>query len=184
MKILIIIFFIFFYSNAFAIEITKDNPKTLINTKGANYTIYGLKLGMTHEQAWDKLKNISFLKGKEDEFNPSRIYVYKNDKTVLYLIWESSEKTMSSITVFQDFKENLSENFKKLLTLESIDDDSLFKQEFLGYANSSKVTLELKSIGIDYLSTSFFYDWGDVSKHEDDGKVYTSFMIGSFNYID
>jgi len=145
-----------------AIELTRDNPRTLISTKSIDYTIHGLRLGITHSQAWDILAKTNSLMGLKDVFNPSRIYVYgrmpdgSKGEAVLYLIWEAGEKTMSQITVFQRFRDSLSKNFRRLLTFEAVDDQSPFKREFIGYANRSKTTLDVPTIGLKHIT--YFYD--------------------------
>jgi hypothetical protein len=148
--------------SAGAIELTQDNPRTIISTKSKDYTIQGLRLGITHNEAWGLLAKISSLIGFHDPLNPARIYVYdrrpdgRKGEAVLYLIWEPGEETMSQITVFQGFRGSLSQNFRRLLTFEAVDDQSPFKKEFIGYANRSKITLDLPEIGLKHVT--YFYD--------------------------
>ncbi len=165
-KIITYLLFVFvasaYCARADALELTKDNPKTLVSTRSPDYTIHGLRLGITHSQAWEILGKTSSLMGFKDDRNPSRIYVYnrKSDgskgEAALYLIWEPSEETMSRIAVFQGFRASLSPNVRRLLTFEAIDNQSPFKREFLGYPNRSKVTLDLPSIGSKDIT--YFYD--------------------------
>ena len=162
--------------SASIIELTKDNPKTLISTKSKDYTIHGLRLGITHSQAWEILGKKSSLMGFKDNYNPSRIYVYSRrpdgskGEGILYLIWEPDEKTMSQITVFQGFRDALSPNFRRLLTFEAVDNQSPFKREFIGYANRSNTTLDVPSIGLKHIT--YFYDEIGLEvthKHSSDG---------------
>ncbi len=145
-----------------AFELTKDNPKTLIGTNSSEYTINGIKLGMTHNQARYQLqKNISLI-GVKDKNNPSRIYVYstnKNgnkDKAVFYLIWKPKAKELKKIVIYQDYRSSLSKMFRHLLTFEAIDNNSKFKRKFIGYANKSRITLDIPSIDLKH--TTYFYD--------------------------
>ena len=107
-------------------------------------------------------KKTSSLIGIKDERNPTRIYVHSRNprgakgKAVLYLIWELTEARMSSITVFQDFRTSLSQNFRRLLTFEAVDNNSEFKREFIGCANRFKTTLDVPLIGLKAIS--YFYD--------------------------
>ena len=63
------------FGQAGGIELTKDNPSTLISTNSAGYTIFGFKLGMSRPEAQKVLAQHKTLVGQQDAFNPSRIYV-------------------------------------------------------------------------------------------------------------
>ena len=147
---------------AAAIDLSNDNPNTLIGTKSNDYSIYGFRLGLTHDQVWQMLAKTHSLIGEKDRFNPSRIYVYSRNSdgskgnALLYLIWEPGEREMSRITVFQDCHSSLSQSFRRLLTFEAVDNNSEFKRKFIGYANRSKITLDVRSIGLKH--TTYFYD--------------------------
>jgi hypothetical protein len=147
---------------AVAFELTKDNPETLIGTNSSGYSISGFKLGITHDEAWQILEKNNSLIGVKDQYNPSRVYVYtKNQdgskgKSVLYLIWEPETAKMKSITVFQDYRSYLSRNFCRLLSFEAVDNNSEFKGRFVGYANRSKITLDVPSTDLKH--TTYFYD--------------------------
>lgn len=78
---------------------------------------------------------------------------------------------MNRITVFQDFRSSLSQNFRRLLTFEAVDNNSTFKQNFIGYANRSKITLDVPSIDLKH--TTYFYDEIGLEvthKHSSDGE--------------
>ncbi len=145
-----------------AIDLGKDDPNTIIGTKSVNWRILGFRLGLTHDKAWQLLAKATSLMGEKDVFNPSRIYVFsrKSDGSkgvgLLYLIWEPGERKMGAITVFQDCRNSLSSSFRRLLTFEAVDDNSEFKREFMGYANRSKVTLDVPSIGLKHVT--YYYD--------------------------
>ena len=154
---------IIFSSQVVAFEFTKENPKTLIGTNSKEHSIFDIKLGMSHEQAWQIInKNSHILIGIKDASNPSRIYIYEKKgngnqgKAILYLIWKPKINKMQSITVFQDCRSYLSRNFRRLLTFEAVDNSSSFKKNFLGYANKSKITLDIPLI--DSKHTTYFYD--------------------------
>jgi len=160
-----------------SIDLGQDNPTTIVDTKSTNYRICGFQIGLTHEQTWMVLSNNKGLLGEKDVENPSRIYVYSRNvdgskgHPLLYLIWEPSEREMSQITVFQDFRSHLSQSFRRLLTFEAVDDKSDFKRKFLGYANRSKIKLDVPSIDLKH--TTYFYD--DIGlqvthKHSSDGE--------------
>ncbi len=61
---------------------------------------------------------------------------------------------MREITVFQDCRSFLSQSFRRLLTFEAVDDSSEFKRKFIGYANNSKITLDVP----DRKHATYFYD--------------------------
>ena len=65
----------FTFGQGRGIELTKDNPATLIATNSASYTIFGFKLGMSRPEARKVLATNKLLVGQQDAFNPARIYV-------------------------------------------------------------------------------------------------------------
>ena len=165
-----------FSGQAVAYELTKDSPETLIGSKSSDYSISGIRLGITHDQAWKILGKSNSLIGVKDQDNPSRIYVYSKNQdgskgnSALYLAWEPGTAKMKSITVFQDYYSNLSRNFRRLLTFEAVDNNSVFKRRFIGYANRSKITLDIPLI--DMKHTTYFYDEIGLQiayKHSSDG---------------
>jgi len=150
------------FGQGHGIELTKDNPATLISTNSAAYTIFGFRLGMSRPEAQRILARQKLLVGERDEFNSSRIYVYdrgpqgNKGKAVLYLIWEPGGIRLSEITIFNDCRKYLTPNFARLLTPEGLSDSSAFKKTFIGNADRSDVTLEVKSI--DLKNTTYYYD--------------------------
>lgn len=167
---------LFLPSQVVAFELTKDNPESLIGTNSSEYTIAGIMLGITHDHAWRLLENNNSLVGIKDKGNPERIYVYSRNKdgtkgkAVLYLIWEPGMKKMERITIFQDYRSNLSQNFRRLLTFEAVDNNSEFKKRFIGYANKSKITLDIPSIDLKH--TTYFYNEIGIeitNQHSSDG---------------
>jgi S1-C subfamily serine protease len=123
-----------------AIELTRDNPHTLIRTKSNDYSINGLRLGMTQNEVLTILSKSGSMIGPKSVQNPARIDVYnrrfdgsKGD-AVLYLMWKQGESTLSDITVLQAFSESLAPTWRRLLTSESVNDQSPFMKEFIGAA--------------------------------------------------
>lgn len=121
------------------IELTTDNPSTLIDTNSKDYTIGGLRLGMSHDQAWRVLEASTIFIGERDWGNSERIYVYAlNSKgtkgdNIMYLIWNVGEVDLKRIVFFPECRKLLSASFSRLLTLEAIDPTSAFRKEFIGY---------------------------------------------------
>lgn len=150
MKNLFIFIVLLFALNnlTYAIELTKDNPDTLIGKNSKEFSVFGVKLGMSHKQAESALQKDGRLFAKVDKFNTSRLYVYdKIDKqAILYLIWEPGSEVLSQITVFSDSRFFLTDNFKKLLSFEVLDEDSRFKKKFIGYHNKRFTSLDIPSI--------------------------------------
>ena len=144
------------------VDLVKDNPTTLIGTKSTDYRIYGFRLGLTHNQAWQILRKTPSLLGETDSGNPTRVYVYSRNadgtkgNPLFYLIWEPDEARLSRIAVFQDCRTFLSASFRRLLTSEALDSNSEFKKAFIGYANRSATTLDVPSIGLKHIT--YFYD--------------------------
>jgi hypothetical protein len=144
------------------IDLCKDNPKTIIGARSNNFRIFGFRLGITHDEAWQILKKTDMLIGEKDSYNPYRIYVYRKNslgnkgEAILYLIWEPGERELSEITIFQGCRTALSQNFRRLMTFEALDNNSEFKKTFIGYANSSNTTLDEPTVGLKYIT--FFYD--------------------------
>jgi hypothetical protein len=144
------------------IELTRDNPATLISTNSSNYSIFGLKLGMSPAEVQRVLSQHKMLVGARDQFNSSRIYVSdrgpggRKGKEILYLIWEPGRSQLSEITIFVDCAGYLKPNFARLLTPEGISDSSVFKKTFIGNAERSNVTLDVKSI--DLKNITYYYD--------------------------
>ena len=126
------------------IEMTVDNPRTLIGTTSKALSVCGLSLGLSHREAWRIIDDSADLTGIKDRYNPSRIYVYHKRLTggqreaIFYLVWQPGETAMSQLTVFRGCRELLAPNFKRLMTFEAIDNHSSFKHEFIGYPSGSK----------------------------------------------
>ena len=144
------------------IELTGDNPSTLISTNSASYTIFDFKLDMSRPEAQRVLAQHKMLSGQQDAFNPSRIYVSdrgprgQKGKEILYLIWEPGGTKLSEITIFTDCAKYLTPNFARLLTPEGISDSSAFRKTFIGNPDRSDPTLDVKSI--DLKNTTYYYD--------------------------
>jgi hypothetical protein len=144
------------------VNANKDAVQTLIGRKSTDLAIYGLRLGITHEQAWVLIQKEESLLGLKDAMNPSRIYVYnkKPDGTkgenLFYLIWNPGEKYLTRITFFQDSRSHLSPSFRRILTFEALDNNSEFKRKFIGYANSSKTTLNVPEVRAKHIT--YYYD--------------------------
>ena len=145
-----------------AIDLCEDNVETLVGTASTDFSIHGIRLGLTQEEAWQILYADGTFIGEIDKSNPSRIYVYGKNRdgakgdSLLYLIWEPTKTGMSQISIFQGFRKSLAPNFRRLMTFEAVDNGSAFKKAFIGYANRSEITLDIPSIGTKH--RTFFYD--------------------------
>jgi hypothetical protein len=152
--ILFVGFLSLIYAQNTPIDLERDNPNTLIGKTYLQFKIFNLSVNMTHEQAWFQINKDSRIYGEVDSYNPERIYVYnaENRKAILYLIWDKDEENMSSITVFIDCRSFLSSSFKRLLTFEAVDNASTFKTSFLGFPNRNRITLDVPSINLKYIT--------------------------------
>ena len=150
MKNLFILFIALFALNnlSYAVELTKDNPDTLIGKNSKEFSVFGVKLGMSHKEAKLALQKDNRLFAKVDNYNPSRLYVYdkKDKRAILYLIWDPGSETLSQITIFSDSRIFLTDNFKRLLSFEVLDKDSKFKKKFIGYHTKRYASFDLPSI--------------------------------------
>lgn len=161
LKILSIVFIILLQSNlCYAVrelELTKDNPETLLGKHSENFSIFGVKLGMSHREAKLALQKDNRLIAVVDRANPSRLYV-KNKKgdDILYLIWEPNIETLSEITLFLDSRIYLKDNFKRLMSFESLDENSTFIKNFIGYPNKISKSMDMPSIQL--LHITYHYE--------------------------
>ena len=159
---LLLILSVITFGQGRGIELTKDNPSTLISTNSAGYTIFGFRLGMSRPEVQRVLAQHKMLSGDQDAFNSSRIYVSdrgprgQKGKEILYLIWEPGKPGLSEITIFTDCARYLTPNFARLLTPEGISDSSAFRKTFIGNPDRSDPTLDVKSI--DLKNTTYYYD--------------------------
>lgn len=161
---ILVTFFLIFVSAAEAIELTRDNPQTIIYENSQNMSILGFKIGLTRDEAWDVINKNKEISGAFNPFNKSDIYIYKKsdnvdvfkDSAVLYLIWEDNNPGINRIIVYQAFMPELSKNFQKLLTFEALDNSSKFKTSFIGYEN--RIVIERDSAIIDDKQVDYYYD--------------------------
>ena len=159
LKILSILLIILLPSNlCYAVtELTKDNPETLIGKHSENFSIFGVKLGMSHKEAKLALQKDNRLIAEVDSADPSRLYVYnKKGESLLYLIWEPNIETLSKITLFIDSRIYLKDNFKRLMSFESLDENSIFIKKFIGYPNKIFKSLDVPSIQL--LHINYLYE--------------------------
>jgi hypothetical protein len=82
------------------IELTKDNPESLIGAMSDSFTIYGVKLGMSQEEAWQVLQTRDGLIAEQDPQNPF-IKVFKKgpggarSSDVLFTLnWEAGPQSV------------------------------------------------------------------------------------------
>lgn len=133
-------------------EITKGKIRTLINTQSERLSILGLHISMTEKEAkvfLEKSKNLFV----EYNPNPVRIYVYERaatgdkGKALLTLIWDG-QATMKTLVVLEGLKSYLNADFKKLFTLEALDENSQFTKNFIGKPDRAAVTANLSDLKV------------------------------------
>ena len=144
------------------IEMSTDNPESLIGTPSTDLSILGIKLGMSWDEAWDAIDLSDSIWGEVDEHNASRIRVFligKNgtlsDDNAMYLIWEPDGERMRTITIFNVAKPLLSKSFRRLFTFEAVDAGSDFMRSFIGYHDSQSVEHYDYS---DWFTTTYVYE--------------------------
>ena len=109
------------------VEITAADIQTLVGIHSSQISILGFHLGMSRQKAEATLAHSETLLAFQDAWNPTRIYVYERTPAgekgaaLLYLIWDGIDESLRRITVFQGFRRYLPANFKRLLTMEAID---------------------------------------------------------------
>lgn len=143
-------------------EITEQDLESLRGVKSEALSILGFHLRMSRAEAETVLKESNRIVGEGDKNNRNRIYVYERlpngqkGESLLYLIWESDEQELKTITVFQNCGQYLRQNFRRLHTPEALDATSKFTRNFIGTPNRSEVTLSVPQIGLTH--TTFYYD--------------------------
>jgi len=158
-----------------------DNPDTLIDTLSTQYVVEGIKLGLSQREVSQLLKNNNALMEENNERFPLQTGVYMINKDgskgaqVMNLIWYSDSKNLESIAIFSSYSEQLTNNFRRLLTLEAVDKNSNFMKKFIGYANRIKTPV-LQS---NYIVKIYHYD--DIGLAVvltfSDGNKYVSFVL-------
>ena len=77
---------------------------------------------------------------------------------------------MKQLTVFEDFKSYLNDDFKKLLTMEALDKNSKFTRKFIGTPDRSAVTLDIQSTRYKHVTYYFDKIGLEVTRKIDHGK--------------
>ena len=150
-------------SSAAKLEITKARLSNLINTKSENLSILGLHLLMTEEEAINHLKASNGLLWEIDSYNRHRILVFEETaaktkgRQLLYLVWDGYVN-MKQITIFPEFGSYLTNDFKKLLTLEALNQKSPFMRGFIGSPTRSEESLVLDVPSVKADSVTYFYE--------------------------
>lgn len=173
--------------NSSVIEITATDITLYPKLKSDNISVFGIQIGMTQMEVNKILSENSQLYYYVDNGHSTsdyRIYVYDRNKDkekrncVLYLIWTNNSNELSKITFFEDFATYLIGSTSKLLTFEGFDFQSKFSQDYLGYPNKTKITLDIPSIGLKH-TTFYYYSKGiEITFRESsDGKTATFAFI-------
>lgn len=145
-----------------AIELTKDEPNTLIGTQVTDYKFYDMKLGLTHREVWTILKENPNVIGVIDGANPSGMYIYKvnsdgsRGNAVMHLAWAPREQGIGTITLLQSGSESVTGNFARLLTSEVLDESSNFRNTFIGKPDRFQVLINVPSRNLQH--TAYYYD--------------------------
>lgn len=145
-----------------AIELTRDEPATLIGTQVTDYKFYDMKLGLTHREVWAILKENPNVIGVIDGANPSGMYIYKvntdgsRGNAVMHLAWAPREQGIGTITLLQSGSESVTGNFARLLTSEVLDESSNFRNTFLGKPDRFQVLINVPSRNLQH--TAYYYD--------------------------
>jgi hypothetical protein len=134
------------------IELTIDNPETLIGTTSNDFTLYGLRLGMSQEEAWQVLQTLDGLVAEKDPQHPF-ILVFKKGAsertfiTALFsLNWESGPRS-PVITLTHRCAELLPPNLQRLFKEANSERPSAFVDKFLGPVSSRKTDRKYQKSG-------------------------------------
>jgi hypothetical protein len=135
------------------IEFTKDNPESLIGATSDSFTIYGVRLGMSQEEAWQVLQTRDGLIAEQDPQNPF-IKVFKKgpggakSQDVLFTLnWEAGSQSVV-ITLTDACAEVLTPNVKRLFKEADAERPTAFVEKFLGPASSRKVDKKYQKSGM------------------------------------
>ena len=124
-------------------------------------SLFGVKLNMSQNEVFEKLKSKDDLIIKDEKEN-SRIRI-SNKKpdgsegsNILLIVWNEDDKTVKSIRVYSNFKQYLLGSSKELLDPEVIDETSYLTKHFLGRFN--KTFIQMDSDLIDFKITNYYYN--------------------------
>ena len=163
------------------IEITASDITVYPKLKSNRISVFDIQIGMSQSEVNKILsENSQFYYFIDNEHTTTdyRIYVYDRNKynekrnCILYLIWSDNNIELTKITFFEDFAPYFVGATSKLLTFEGFDFQSKLSQDYLGYPNKTKVTLDVPSIGLKH-TTYYYYSKGiEITfKESSDGKT-------------
>ncbi|MBP6431569.1 MAG: hypothetical protein KA319_07375 [Ferruginibacter sp.] len=168
-------------------EITKVDVFAAKQMNGANISVYGIYLGMNKAEAKKILTSNKKLIVEDDGFNTKskddndnlelRLYVYdinpttgKKGNCLLYVIWDNESVGIDRITMFEDCKNLVVGNTKKMFTKDVINASSSFYKKYLENPTQKKEG--------DYTNTFFYKEKNieiiEYKRKNDDNKYYFS----------
>ncbi|GEM_PF-2036982 len=142
------------------IELTTDNLDTLVGLRSDRFTIYGVRLGMTQEEALQVLQTHDSLIAEKDPQNAFvRVFSkgptgVKSQEILFTLNWESGPQ-LSLIALPDTCAAVLTPNFKRLFKEADADRPSAFVKEFLGTPSSRKLDTKYQKSGFTLLIWSY-----------------------------
>jgi hypothetical protein len=174
-------------NNVTDIEITNTDITLYPELKSNKISVFGIQVGMTQTKVNKILSENSklyYYVNNGHNTTDYRIYVYDRNKAnekrncILYLIWTDNNKELTEIVIYGDFAPYLVGSSSRLLTFEGFDFRSKLSQDYLGYPNKTKVTLDIPSIGLKQ-TTYYYYSKGInimFTESSDGNTAYFSFV--------
>ncbi|MEO8497011.1 MAG: SHD1 domain-containing protein [Planctomycetota bacterium] len=141
-------------------ELTTDNLDTLIGMTSDRFTVYGVRLGMSLEEALQVLQTHDSLIAEKDPQNAFvRVFSkgptgVKSQDMLLTLNWESGPQ-LSLIALPDTCAAVLTPNFKRLFKQADAERPSAFVKEFLGTPSSRKLDTKYQKSGFTLLIWSY-----------------------------
>jgi hypothetical protein len=152
----LVLFFLLFSIAGFAQEITATDITKDAKANGKTIAVFGLSLGISRDEAIRIIQANPLLSYNEQSRDANdgstRIRVFHSlvkktllgfrDSCVLDLIWwNSQEKSLSEISIYNSMEELLVGDTKNLLSVSALDSTSYISKNFLNPCDSSRMTL-------------------------------------------
>ena len=170
-------------------EITRNDIVKENHIHATDIKLFGISLGMTMAEVQTIVSDNSDLIWVDDKIHGTedfRSYVYnrnesgKKNKAILYLIWKEGRAKLNRIVLFEDFKPYLIGETKSLLSREILLPGNPVSKNFLGFPDSSRVTLDVPLIKIKHTAYYYGEKGFEIIEKYNDGKLSVIFAIAEY----
>ena len=160
MKFSVAALFLFLLSTATAqqsvslarMELTIEDPHSLIGIVSSNLSVYGLHIGMRQADAKSILSSDDTLIGEVNSKLPNRIAVHEllengeTGQSLMNLIWVGGDDALDQIVLWNGLVPRVGPTMGRFLSLETFDPNSEFIRDFVGAPHRSEVTFSMPII--------------------------------------